>query len=88
MTSSGEMSPAMMQIPGTWSALAGVLMGVFRSALFTSLTPRCKAPAFRAVQEVFKLAVVVREDKTLGLGLAWKRRVRSRQVMFPGAYPS
>lgn len=49
MTSSGEMSPAMMQIPGTWSALAGVLMGVLRSALFTSLTPRCRAPAFRAV---------------------------------------
>lgn len=51
MTSSGEMSPAMMAMPGTWSALAGVLSGVLRRALLTSLTPRWRAPAFRATGE-------------------------------------
>lgn len=49
MTSSGEMSPAMMAMPGIWSALPGVLRGVLRRALLTSLTPRWRAPAFRAV---------------------------------------
>lgn len=48
MTSSGEMSPAMMAMPGTWSALAGDLSGVLRIALLTSLTPRWSALAFRA----------------------------------------
>lgn len=50
MTSSGEMSPAMMAMPGTWSALAGDLMGVLRMALLTSLTPRWRALAFLAVE--------------------------------------
>lgn len=50
MTSSGEMSPAMMAMPGTWSALAGDLTGVLRMALLTSLTPRWRALAFLAVK--------------------------------------
>lgn len=51
MTSSGEMSPAMMAMPGICSALVGVLRGVFLSALLTSLTPRWSAPAFRAAKK-------------------------------------
>lgn len=53
MTSSGEISPAMMAMPGTCSALAGDLMGVLRIALLTSLTPRCRALAFRAGRRDF-----------------------------------